>query len=270
MNLLRGTPRTSGPWSRGAVTKLSQRTLHSSAPAVDDWDMHRILVVEDERDLNDLLAEQLRRDGYQVTQAFDGPAAVDSALSHPVDLVLLDWMLPGLDGLEVLRRIRAHSLVPVLMLTARGQDIDIVNGLEAGADDYLPKPAHMRVLRARLAALLRRASDRETAREDNASEDLGPVAAAGITLDPVTREAAFHGSHLDLTPTEFDLLHLFCSNPGRAFSRDFLIERVWNDVPDVGSRTVDTHIQRVRKKLGDGDATLQTVWGLGYRVKAGG
>lgn len=231
--------------------------------------MHRILVVEDERELNDLVAEQLRRDGYQVTQAFDGTAAVDAALAHPVDLVLLDWMLPGLDGLGVLRRIRAQSLVPVLMLTARGQDIDVVNGLEAGADDYLAKPAHMRVLRARIAALLRRASDREPADAASRAEEFSPVAAAGIALDPVSREATFQGVHLDLTPTEFDLLHLFCSNPGRAFSRDFLLERIWNDVPDVGSRTVDTHIQRVRKKLGDGDATLQTVWGLGYRVKAG-
>jgi DNA-binding response OmpR family regulator len=232
--------------------------------------MRHILVVEDERDLNDLVAAQLRKEGYRVSQAFDGRAAVDQARECQPDLVLLDWMLPGLDGVSALREIRRFSLVPILMLTARGQDIDIVNGLEAGADDYLPKPAHMRVLRARIAALLRRAATSNGASPRDEPESLKPAVDMGpIHLDREAREATVRGRPVDLTRTEYDLLELFCLNPGRAFSREYLLERIWADSPDVGVRTVDTHVQRLRKKLGDGDATIQTVWGMGYRVKAG-
>lgn len=230
--------------------------------------MATILVVEDEHDLNDLLAEQLRRQGYEVRQAFDGVEAIECVASGPVDLVLLDWMLPRLDGLGVLRKLRETSLAPVLMLTARGQDIDIVNGLEAGADDYLPKPAHMRVLRARIAALLRRAGNSAETAPTPTETEPGAVAASGLVVDRAGRSVTFGGHGLEVTPTEFDLLELFCSNPGRAFSREYLLERIWRDELDVGPRTVDTHIQRLRKKLGDADATIQTVWGLGYRVKA--
>lgn len=229
-----------------------------------------ILVAEDEHDLNDLLAEQLRRDGYRVTQAFNGREAVEAVVRGGVDLVLLDWMMPVLDGVAALTEIRKMSLVPVLMLTARGQDIDIVNGLEAGADDYLPKPAHIRVLRARIAALLRRAAN--GAPPTRAEQPPGAVPLPALrhgpfVVDRAAREVTHNGAVLDLTPTEFDLIELFCAHPGRAFSREYLIERIWAEVPDVGPRTVDTHIQRLRKKLGDGDATIQTVWGLGYRVK---
>lgn len=231
--------------------------------------MHHILVVEDERDLNDLLAEQLRREGYRVSQVFDGEAALEAVSAGGVDLVVLDWMLPKLDGLGVLRRVRSMSLVLVLMLTARGQDIDIVNGLEAGADDYLPKPAHMRVLRARIAALLRRtnhAAAGNPTEPDSRNHPLLEV--AGLAVDRDSRAVTFLNERLEITPTEFELIELFCSNPGRAFSRDYLLERVWAKAPEVGVRTVDTHIQRLRKKLGDGDKTIQTVWGLGYRVRA--
>lgn len=227
--------------------------------------MANILLVEDERALNDLLAENLRAHGYEVEQAFGGAAALEMARDGSFDVVVLDWMLPGMDGITVLRKLREVSLVPVLMLTARGQASDIVDGLEAGADDYLPKPTHMRVLRARIAALLRRASLAAgpfELRTDDAVARCGELA-----VDRSNRTVTFRGVALEATPTEFGLLDLFCSNPGRAFSRDFLLERVWKDEPDVGHRTVDTHIQRLRKKLGDGDATIQTVWGLGYRVK---
>lgn len=231
--------------------------------------MSHILVVEDEHDLNNLLAEQLRRHNYRVSQAFDGPAAVAAVRAGGVDLVLLDWMLPLLDGLSVLREIRSFSLVPVLMLTARGQDIDVVNGLEAGADDYLAKPAHIRVLRARIAALLRRVASAPVAGLDpDVPRPTETVVAGPFRVDSAGRAVSFNGSILDLTPTEFDLVELFCRNPGRAFSREYLLERIWSDSTDAGSRTVDTHVQRLRKKLGDGDATIQTVWGLGYRVKA--
>lgn len=231
--------------------------------------MHHILVVDDERDLSDLLAEQLRREGYRVSQAFDGQTAVELAANGGIDLVVLDWMLPKLDGLGVIRRIREMSLVPILMLTARGQDIDVVNGLDAGADDYLAKPAHMRVLRARVAALLRRTTTTRAVEAGAEVEELPPLLhVAGFEVDVSARSVSFLGDELELTPTEFELIGLFCRHPGRAFSRDYLLEHIWTDLPEVGVRTVDTHIQRLRKKLGDGDATVQTVWGLGYRVRA--
>lgn len=230
--------------------------------------MHTVLVVEDEPDLNDLLAEQLGRAGYQTLQAFDGRAAVEAVRAGGVDLVLLDWMLPVLDGVSALREIRSFSLVPVLMLTARGQDIDIINGLEAGADDYLAKPVHVRVLRARVAALLRRAAAPSSpAPTETQGAEL--VRHGAFVVDRAARTVAFGDTALKLTPTEFDLVELLCLNPGRAFSREYLLDRVWHEAADVGPRTVDTHVQRLRKKLGDGDATIQTVWGMGYRVRAG-
>jgi len=225
--------------------------------------MATILVVEDEPDLNALLCEQLVRDGHRATGVFDGAEAVRCIDAGGFDLVLLDWMLPVLDGPGVLREVRKRSLVPVIMLTARGTDLDVVNGLEAGADDYLAKPVHIRVLRARIAAMLRRTVPAATE-----SPAKNSSAIAGIRIDSANRYAERAGRELELTPLEFELLELFCANPGRTFSRDYLLERLWSDEADVSSRTVDTHIQRLRKKLGDADTTLQTVWGVGYRLRA--
>lgn len=230
--------------------------------------MHKVLVVEDDQDLNDLLVEQLSRAGYSTEQAFDGRMAVQAVARGGIDLVLLDWMLPVMDGLAALTEIRKFSFVPVLMLTARGQDIDIVNGLEAGADDYLAKPAHSRVLRARIAALLRRSGEIATSPHNEDLAGSQTISHAGFLVDPLARSVSFQGDGLDLTPTEFELVELLCLNPGRAFSRDYLLQHIWHESGDVGPRTVDTHIQRLRKKLGDGDETIQTVWGMGYRVKA--
>ncbi|MCC6266947.1 MAG: response regulator transcription factor [Dehalococcoidia bacterium] len=257
----------SGSSSRPEFTKLSQLPLRFSGAATDHSSVQTILVVEDERDLNDLLVEQLGRAGYATRQAFDGRTAVEEVRAGGVDLILLDWMLPVLDGVSALREIRAFSLAPVLMLTARGQDIDIVNGLEAGADDYLSKPTHVRVLRARVAALLRRAGTPRLPVAEPASPEV--LRHGGFVVHCADRTVDFRGATLELTPTEFDLVELLCSNPGRAFSREYLLERIWDESEAVGPRTVDTHVQRLRKKLGDGDSTIQTVWGMGYRVKAG-
>lgn len=231
--------------------------------------MHNVLIVEDEKDLNDLLVEQLGRAGYATEQAFDGASVVEAVARGGVDLVLLDWMLPVMDGLTALAEIRKFSLVPVLMLTARGQDIDIVNGLESGADDYLPKPAASRILRARVVALLRRTNTPAETHPKGDEPKPPTMDHAGFAVDRNARTVTFQGRELDLTPTEFDLVELLCLNPGRAFSREYLLEHIWSESADIGSRTVDTHVQRLRKKLGDGDQTIQTVWGLGYRVSAG-
>jgi len=222
-----------------------------------------IVVAEDERDLNNLLKRHLEDEGHRVVQALDGPAAVLAAQRDRPDLVILDWMLPGLDGLEVCRRVRRESIVPILMLTARSEEIDRVLGLEVGADDYLTKPFSIRELLARVRAILRRVELlREAMREASGSSLL---AAGPIGLDLIQHTAGLHGRPLELTPKEFDLLALLLRHPGRAFARDYLMERVWGYEAGGSDRTVDTHVLRLRKKLGEAGDWIETVWGVGYR-----
>ncbi len=227
--------------------------------------MGRILVVEDDLDLNQLITRQLRQDGHEVFQAFDGEAGLAAVDRENPDLVVLDWMLPKLDGLVVCRRIRDRHVVPVLMLTARAEEADIILGLEVGADDYLTKPFRIRELLARVRAILRRT-------ERFQSQTPQVEVPAAITSGPLVvstdmRTATLDGSELDLTPKEFDLLALFLQNQGRAFSREYLLERIWGDETYVTDRTVDTHMQRLRKKLGDEAESIRTVWGIGYRYQ---
>ena len=225
-----------------------------------------IVVAEDERDLNNLVRRHLEDEGHRVVQAFDGPTAVLAVQQEQPDLLILDWMLPRLDGLEVCRRVRRESIVPILMLTARSEEIDRLLGLEVGADDYLTKPFSVRELLARVRAILRRV---ELMRGDGAEADAPPVLAAGpLTVDLGQHAATIGGQAVDLTPKEFDLLALLLRNPGRAFSRDYLIEKVWGYDAAGSDRTVDTHVLRLRKKLGAVGDRIETVWGLGYRFKA--
>jgi DNA-binding response OmpR family regulator len=221
-----------------------------------------ILVVEDERDLNNLIRRHLEDEGHRVIQVFDGPAALQAVQQEPPDLVVLDWMLPRLDGLEVCRRIRRDSIVPILMLTARSEEIDRVLGLEVGADDYLTKPFGVRELLARVRAILRRV---ELLR-DAGGEPAPPALSAGpLRIDLGERTVSVDGRSVDLTPKEFDLLALLVRNPGRAFGRDYLIERVWGYDAAGSDRTVDTHVLRLRKKLGPVGDRIETVWAIGYR-----
>lgn len=237
--------------------------------------MARILVVEDERDLNELIARHLRQEGHETVQAFDGPDAVLQVAAAKPDLVLLDWMLPGLDGIAVCRKIREKYLVPVLMLTARGEEADVILGLEVGADDYLTKPFRMRELMARVRALLRRVAIDQRGVVGEGNETLGggdagddAIRVGPLSVSPAMRAATVGDVELELTPKEFDLLVLFARNPGRAFSRDYLLERVWSNEYEVTDRTVDTHVQRLRKKLGDDAELIRTVWGIGYKLQA--
>ena len=225
--------------------------------------MATILIAEDERDLNNLLRKHLEDEGHRVLQALDGPNALLHA-GHSPDLVILDWMLPRLDGLEVCRRIRRTSIVPILILTARSEEVDRVLGLEVGADDYLTKPFSVRELLARVRALLRRVDlDREaTAAEATpATLQTGP-----LRVDLAAHIATIDDRPVDLTPKEFDLLALLVRNPGRAFSRDYLIEKVWGYDAAGSDRTVDTHVLRLRRKLGAAGERIETVWGVGYRL----
>ena len=224
--------------------------------------MATIVVAEDERDLNNLIRRHLEDESYTVVQAFDGAEAVLAVDRDRPDLVILDWMMPKLDGLEVCRRVRRSSIVPILMLTARGDEIDRVLGLEVGADDYLTKPFGIRELLARVHAMLRRV---ELFRES--SQDAAPpvLTAGPLSIDLGQHVVLLEGETVELTPKEFDLLALLVQNAGRAFARDYLLEKVWGYDYAGFDRTVDTHVLRLRKKLGDFGDRIETVWGVGYR-----
>jgi DNA-binding response OmpR family regulator len=239
--------------------------------------MASILVVEDETDLCNLIRSQLEMEGHTVYQAFDGPSALELVERHAPQLIILDWMLPGMDGLSVCRQIRQAHLTPILMLTARSEEIDRVLGLEVGADDYVVKPFGMRELLARVRAILRRVALDTRAAEalpggsagSSSAGALGPAPApvirGALRVDLAGRTASLDGVSLDLTPKEFELLALLAGNPGRAFSREFLLETLWGYDYDGVDRTVDTHIVRLRKKLGPLGEKIVTVWGIGYR-----
>ena len=231
--------------------------------------MARILVVEDEQELATLVRRELELAGHHVTAANDGPGAVDAAMRCDVDLIVLDVMLPGFDGLEVTRRVRSATSVPILMLTARSTELDKVLGLELGADDYLTKPFSMRELQARVSAILRRTAMIRA--QSRPTEVMTTLRFPGLVVDVAGHEVTIDQQRVNLTVTEFSLLKLLASNPGRVFSREFLLEEVWGNDAVVFDRTIDSHIQRLRKKLG-GPGTpgdyIETVWGVGYRFVA--
>ncbi|MFG3099178.1 response regulator [Streptomyces sp. NPDC048182] len=223
----------------------------------------RVLVVDDDPTVAEVVAGYLDRAGYAVDRAGDGPSALTRAAEHRPDLVVLDLMLPGMDGLEVCRRLRGGGPVPVIMLTARGDEDDRVLGLEVGADDYVTKPFSPRELVLRVESVLRRT--RPAAEER-------PLSAAGLSVDPVARRATKDGTELALTLREFDLLAFFLRHPGRAFSREDLMHRVWGwDFGDLS--TVTVHVRRLRGKVEEDPARpllIQTVWGVGYRFDPAG
>lgn len=241
--------------------------------------MATIVVVEDEVDLCNLILHHLEAEGHTVHQAFDGHTALALVRQHTPHLVILDWMLPGLDGLSVCRRIRQNHLMPIIMLTARGEEVDRILGLEVGADDYVSKPFSVRELMARVRALLRRIElDRRVAQPDpesaartsNGAQQALPAAPPPISRGPLLvntaeRVVLLDGVEIDLTPKEYELLALLTAHPGRAFSREFLLQQLWGYDYDGFDRTVDTHITRLRKKLGPLGEKIATVWGVGYR-----
>jgi DNA-binding response OmpR family regulator len=228
--------------------------------------MTTILLVEDAADLAQVIVRELEAAGYNLVHAGDGLTALELHARHQPDLVILDWMLPKLDGLAVLRQIRQSSATPVLMLTARDEEVDRVVGLEVGADDYLAKPFGMRELIARVRALLRRIERvQQILATDRAQSDAVLVYGA-LRLDPEAYRVTLDGRPLDLTRIEFELLHLLLRNPGRAFSRPYLLDMVWGETYVTGDRSVDNAVMRLRRKLGDLGEAIETVWGVGYRL----
>jgi DNA-binding response OmpR family regulator len=229
--------------------------------------MTTILLVEDALELAQVTMRELEGAGYRVLHAADGLAALDLAAREQPDLVVLDWMLPKLDGLEVLRRLRQAGATPVLMLTARSEETDRVVGLEVGADDYLTKPFSVRELIARVRALLRRAELIRQMLNADRDGDSQPLCRGSLRLDPPAHQATLDGMSLDLSPTEFALLHLLLRSPGRAFSRAYLLDTVWKEAYVGGDRSVDNVVLRLRKKLGPIGEAVETVWGVGYRLR---
>lgn len=229
--------------------------------------MSTILLVEDAQDLAQVVVRELTANGYRVLHAADGRSGLALHTSEMPDLVILDWMLPKMDGLEVLRRIRQASGTPVLMLTTRGEEADRVIGLELGADDYLAKPFSMRELIARIHALLRRIEHVQEVLAADRQGNQAPICYGPLRLDPAAYQVTMEGAIVDLTRTEFDLLHLLLRNPGRAFSRTYLLDTIWGANYVTGDRSVDNAVLRLRKKLGTLGDAVETVWGVGYRLR---
>jgi DNA-binding response OmpR family regulator len=228
-------------------------------------DSSTILLVDDEDSVQKLLAYPLERDGYRVLQARDGQEALDRFNAEHVDLVVLDIMLPRLDGLEVCKRLRAESSVPIIMLTARDDELDKVLGLELGADDYITKPFSIREFRSRVRALLRRAAaPRRDAREDEVIES------DGLKIDLARRVVEVRGKPVQLTYVEFELLRILAANPGRVYTRQMLLEGLWGGSEYREPRTIDVHVRHLREKL-ERDARepelIFTVRGVGYRFR---
>ena len=222
--------------------------------------MASVLVVDDEPIVREVVVSYLRREGYRTLEADDGDAARALIESEPLALVILDVMLPGTDGFELCRWVRSHSNLPVILLTARGEETDRIVGLELGADDYVTKPFSPRELAARVRTVLRRAAPGASASERLSFHEL--------ELDAQTREVYRRGRLLSLTAREFDLLWFLASHPRQVFSRDLLMERVWGYEAALDTGTVTVHVRRLREKIEDEPSRprfLQTVWGVGYR-----
>ncbi len=223
----------------------------------------RVLIIEDDPNVAEVVTRYLEREGYVVEATGDGLEGLERALADPPDLVVLDLMLPALSGLEVCRRLRAKVPVPVIMLTARGEEVDRIAGLELGADDYVAKPFSPRELTARVKAVLRRATG------GLAAEEAGVLRAGDLEIDPVAHEARLHEQLVSLTAREFDLLAHLMRNPRRAFRREELLADVWG-FSYGDTSTVTVHVRRLREKVEadpSAPAHICTVWGVGYRFE---
>jgi DNA-binding response OmpR family regulator len=227
--------------------------------------MKRLLLVEDTLELAKVISREFEKAGYEVFHASDGLTALELHASKKPDAIILDWMLPDIDGLEVINRLRQNSATPVLMLTARDEVIDRVVGLEVGADDYLTKPFSMNELVSRVRALLRRSEIIQQMMQADREEPLAIINHGLLMLDPLKHLVTMDGDPIELSRTEFNLLHLLLRNPARTFSREYLLDTVWGETYFGGDRTVDNVISRLRKKLGEIGEVIETVWGVGYR-----
>jgi two-component system, OmpR family, response regulator ResD len=246
-----------------SASRESARPGATIAPMADSA-KGTVLVVDDEPTILDVVGRYMERAGYETYSAADGPEALRLAAEHRPELVVLDLMLPGIDGIEVMRRLHEEPgpRIAVIMLTARGEESDRLIGLRRGADDYVVKPFSPKELVARVEAVLRRVSP--------ADEEAPPIEHGPLRIEPATRSAFLDGGELSLTMREFDLLAYLAMHPGRVYSRDQLMEAVWGEPFFEDTSTVTVHVRRLRAKLGDDPAKprfIETVWGIGYRLR---
>ncbi len=227
--------------------------------------MAKVLVVDDEELIVKGIRYALERDGDAVTCAYEGNEALEQALHGDFDIILLDVMLPGMDGMEILRRVREVSNVPIIMLTAKGEDMDKILGLEYGADDYVVKPFNIVEVKARMKAILRRVVRMPSEKEDASAKDV--VESGDLTLDLESHRLLIHGKERSLTSKEFDMLALLVTNAGKVYSRDMLLKEIWGADYPGDARTVDVHIRRLREKIEPSPSEpryVHTKWGVGY------
>ncbi|MDT0308314.1 response regulator transcription factor [Streptomyces sp. DSM 44917] len=250
------------PASEPATAAAQDRTGHHTAPVTTPGAQRRVLVVEDDSTIVEAIATRLRAEGFLVQTAADGPAAVETAAAWHPDLLILDVMLPGFDGLEVCRRVQAQRPVPVLMLTARDDETDMLVGLGVGADDYMTKPFSLRELVARSHVLLRRV---ERAAVAATTPRPGSVRLGDLEIDRTQRRVRAGGKDIHLTPTEFDLLMCLARSPRAVLTREQLLAEVWDWADASGTRTVDSHVKALRRKIGA--ERIRTVHGVGYALE---
>src|SRR5437667_5476145 len=246
-----------------------QRTSHSpdaAGAAAAPTPRTSLLIIEDDDNISTAIEEYFSRAGYSVTTAPDGIAGIEAAVKNRPDVVVLDLMLPKMDGLAVCKELRQkHPQMPILMLTAKDDVVDKVLGLEMGADDYITKPFSLRELEARIKSVLRRT---RAAVASGDGKDEVPIVRGNLRIDPIRREVTIAERQVDLTPKEFDLLRLFASNPGRVFPRKYLLEKIWDYSYEGYDRTIDSHINRLRAKIEynpENPQLVLTVWGIGYK-----
>lgn len=233
--------------------------------------VNRILVVDDEERIRRLLKMYLEKEGYEIEEAEDGETALKKATEEDYDLVLLDVMLPGIDGIEVCNRLRQSKSTPVLMLTAKGEEINRVQGFEVGADDYVVKPFSPREVIFRVKAILRRSSATAFLSQENTASST--IVFSSLTIEHDAHRVTAGGHEIGLTPKEYELLHYLAVSPDKVFSREELLKDVWNYEFFGDLRTVDTHIKRLREKLNkvspEAASMITTVWGVGYKLEVG-
>ncbi|MBB0246655.1 response regulator [Streptomyces alkaliphilus] len=258
------TDTTTHPTNGEASPSPGDRPSHNTGTATTPGAQRRVLVVEDDPTILDAIAARMRAEGFVVQTAADGPAAVETAAAFQPDLLVLDVMLPGYDGLEVCRRVQAQRPVPVLMLTARDDETDMLVGLGVGADDYMTKPFSLRELVARTHALLRRV---ERAAAVAATPRPGSVQLGDLEIDRTQRRVRAGGKDVHLTPTEFDLLLCLARTPRAVLTREQLLADVWDWADASGTRTVDSHVKALRRKIGA--ERIRTVHGVGYALETG-
>jgi len=225
-----------------------------------------ILIADDEAEIADLVALHLEKEGYRIIQAADGNEAIQAVQTHPIDLAILDIMMPKLDGYEVTRRIRELHSMPIIFLSAKATDLDKITGLVRGADDYVSKPFNPMELVARVNAQLRRSMLLNQPAAEASASAL-EVVSAGLAIYPEQRAVSLHGKSVELTPKEFDILYLLASNPKKVFTAEHIFKQVWGEAYYEGGNTVMVHIRTLRKKLGEDilkNKLIKTVWGVGY------